>query len=645
MKLRHKLWLAGVPMAVATLFMGVLAVQTVSSLAHHTEAILRDNQRSILAAQKMLASLEQVEMAFLQDLVGQRSAAAATLRQELAAINAEFVVQDGNITEEGEAQATRSLELGVRDLQRAVDALASTPLVEPWVSVHQQQAEPALRRVRQAILEILNINQDAVARKSRLAVQAAGRLRLVLLAALVLALLLGILLSAFWAERALRPLQNLSAAVRSLGNQDFLARALVEGRDEISELAREFNGMAERLGVYQRSTLGELLQAQGSAQAAIDSLPDPVMTFDAAGKLVILNSAAESGLRLGVDPNEPLRSLEPDLREQVTRILEHVLSGRGAWVPRGFDDCVRLTTHGSLRWLLPRAAAVHDHKGTVVGATLVLQDVTRLRRFDELKNNLVATVAHEFRTPLTSLRMAIHLCLEGATGELNEKQKDLLHAARLDCERLQAMVDDLLDLSRIEGGALSIHLAEVETSALLARMTTPHEDEARRKGVSLNVETDRLLPPVLADQERMALVFDNLITNAIRHTPSGGAITLAAAQEGSGEIRFTVTDTGEGIAPEYHARIFEKFFRVPGQTGQGAGFGLFIAREVVNAHQGSMGVESVPGHGATFWFTLPQAGGGGVGPVKVSHSGEHPTSGSAGGPAAHSREAGSTAHA
>jgi signal transduction histidine kinase len=245
----------------------------------------------------------------------------------------------------------------------------------------------------------------------------------------------------------------------------------------------------------------------------------------------------------------------------------------------------------------------------VVGATVILQDVTRLRRFEELKNDLVATVAHEFRTPLTSLRMAVHLCTEQAAGPVSEKQAELLYAAREDCDRLQAMVDDLLDLSRIESGRVELFPLPTAVTHLVHSAFEGHKQEAAEAGLSLTAESPLPEARVLADHERIGHVFSNLIVNAIRHTPKGGSITLGA-QIVDGAVRFTVADTGKGIPPQYHQRIFDKFFRVPDSEPRGTGLGLYIAREIVRGHGGEIGVETQPepGMGSVFWFTLRLTG-------------------------------------
>jgi signal transduction histidine kinase len=406
----------------------------------------------------------------------------------------------------------------------------------------------------------------------------------------------------------LQPLAALSEATHRIGEGHFEARAKVHGSDELALLAHDFNAMAARLAEYRKSSLGELLQAHLSMQAAIDSLTDPVVIFSVAGDLQNSNHAAQTllGLRSEGSVKEQLKAVDPEVRAVLERARSHVLSGKGAYTPRGFEDAVQLSTMLGERYFLARAMPVYESRGVIVGATVLLQDVTRLRRFEELKNDLVATIAHEFRTPLTSLRMAIHLCAEQAAGPLTEKQADLLHAAREDCDRLQSMVDDILDLSRIEAGKIEVYPLPTSAAALIEGAVEQCRAEASEKGV--HVSADFVSPEitVLADHERIGHVFSNLIGNAIHYTPAEGAVMIRA-DVGDGGVRFSVADTGTGIPREYHQRIFEKFFQVPNGKSGGTGLGLYIAKEIVESHGGEMGVESAPDKGSTFWFIIPRA--------------------------------------
>ena len=600
MTLRRRLLLAQAPLAAALVLIGAASLRTATSLGQSSQNILKDNYRSVLAAQRMGDALDALDRQALLRAAGRANGPDDDLVRRF---EEELRVQEGNVTEQGEADVTRRLRAAWQEYRQALRLAAGQ---EQPLAAYLDSVLAASQRVRSVAGEILDLNQDAMVRKSNETARTAARYLQLLLAATLGALALGLFASVSITARMVRPLSSLAQAVRRFGEGDLEARARPRGRDEIAALGREFDTMADRLAQYRRSSLGELLQAQQAAQAAIDSLPDPVLMLSASGRVLNLNRAAEALLRLppGEGPGTTIEGLEPALRQKLAAVSAHVLSGKGPWVPRGFEEAVRTEGTDGPRHLLPRATALRSDEGAVVGATVVLQDVTRLMRFDELKNDLVATVAHEFRTPLTSLHMAIHLCAEGAAGPLTERQADLMAAARQDCERLQAIVDDILDLSRIQAGRVELQLQPIDARAVLAQAAAALRPQAQLARVDLRVEAPDDPLRLVADAERVQLVVANLLGNALRHTPEGGRIGARVAPFGQG-ARFEVQDSGEGIPRQYQERIFERFFQVPGARRGGVGLGLYLSREIVRAHGGDMGVESEPGRGSTFWFTLP----------------------------------------
>ncbi|MGH7966282.1 MAG: ATP-binding protein [Candidatus Binatia bacterium] len=608
MNLRTKLLLAQTPLAVVLALVCALSVGMISSLGSHSQTILQDNYRSVLAAQRMKEAIERMDSAALFVLAGQRDKGLRQAAEHRPLFEAELTVQEGNITEPGEREVTQRLRAFWIEYQEKLDRLTGLADLEASRQFYFVELEPAFYKVKTTADEVLATNQDAMVRKSEAVRRTAERMNTLTVTAALGALFLGLFLSITLTRRLLNPLTELGQVTRRIGEGDFTARANPHGQDELAQLARDFNATASHLSEYRNSSLGELLQAQHASQAAIDSLPDPVVVFGIAGDVRNVNRSAEAlfGLVLESGAPDPLQNVDSAVRTVLERLRSHVLGGKGSYTPKGFEEAVRVSSSEGDKYLLPRATPVYEPNGGIVGVTVILQDVTRLRRFDELKNDLVATVAHEFRTPLTSLRMAIHLCLEQVVGPVTEKQADLLHAAREDCERLQAMVDDLLDLSRIEAGRVEMHWRLTAAAALVKAAIETHHAAAEERKVKLSAPPPLPEDEVLADPERIALVFSNLVTNAIRHTPSDGKVEVRA-QPVNGAVRFEVVDTGVGIPREHQRYIFDKFFRVPGSPVGGAGLGLSIAQEIVHGHGGEIGLESQPGRGSTFWFTLPLA--------------------------------------
>ena len=241
--------------------------------------------------------------------------------------------------------------------------------------------------------------------------------------------------------------------------------------------------------------------------------------------------------------------------------------------------------------------------GGMLGVVLLLRDVTRFKELDRLKSEFVMTASHELKTPLQSLGMSIDLLAEEAGGRLDEKQQQLLNAAHDELTRLKSLISDLLDLSRIEAGKVEMEIERTSVTALAQRAAGLLKTQAEQKGIELSVDAPDGLPDVSADATKITWVLTNLVGNALRYARSG--IVVSASRVGRW-VHISVADDGEGIPPEYQSRIFEKFVRVKSdESVGGTGLGLAICREIVRAHKGTIWVDSSPGKGSEFTFTLP----------------------------------------
>ena len=244
----------------------------------------------------------------------------------------------------------------------------------------------------------------------------------------------------------------------------------------------------------------------------------------------------------------------------------------------------------------------------MLGAILLLRNVTRLRELDRLKNEFVAMASHELQTPLTSIGMSIGLLNERIAAQLGDTERKLLEVAGEEVDRLRTLVRDLLDLSKIEAGKVEMNFDVVPVRLLAEKAVDILRTQADERSVELEISIDETLPPARADANKITWVLTNLISNALRYTQADGHICLAATEVGS-KIHLSVTDDGAGIPYEYQTRIFERFVRIDEEKGRaGSGLGLAICKEIVRAHGGSIWVDSTPGAGSTFTFTIPVAG-------------------------------------
>ncbi|NJD62903.1 MAG: HAMP domain-containing histidine kinase, partial [Deltaproteobacteria bacterium] len=342
-----------------------------------------------------------------------------------------------------------------------------------------------------------------------------------------------------------------------------------------------------------------LLRIQRSTQQAFDSLPDAIAVINPEGEVEVATEAAKEAF--GLKSNVRVRDLPYPWMDSLCE--ESLASGRIA-ERKGAQAVLQRFVGNEERFYRPRAVPILDSGRVPAGVVLVLQDITQQRRQDELKSGVISTVSHQLKTPLTSIRMAIHLLLEEKVGDLSSRQSDLLVAAREDADRLHTIVEELLDIGRIESGKARMDLQPLPPQRMVLEGLGPYRSAARDQGVSLSVDAPEDLPMVWADPTRIAHVFANLLSNALKYTQPGGRISLSARPEGR-MVRFQVSDTGIGIPGKYLPHIYEQFFRVPDQgPGTGAGLGLAIVKEIVEAHGGTVGVESREGAGSAFTFSL-----------------------------------------
>jgi signal transduction histidine kinase len=418
---------------------------------------------------------------------------------------------------------------------------------------------------------------------------------------MVLLLGFGVVLAvslAFGLQRAiLKPIQTLTTVSKELGEGKLDQVVPVQSKDELGQLADAFNKLAAKLRAYRQITTDQILQARQMTEITFSAFPDPILALSLDGKINFANPAAGKLLqKLTVEQGLPFA-----IQEEV----DNVLKGAPDNVPTSFENAIPVRLDDHEAFLLPKVIGMRDESGNLFGAAVVLQDVTRFRLMDEVKTNLVSTVSHELKTPLTSIRMGLHLLLEEKIGPLNTKQLELLLAAREDSERLLRMINDLLDLARLESGHTRQRLEVVSPQTLIddALPNLRSLLEAQDSRLVTDVAPD--LPEVTVDSRQISHVFSNFVSNAARFSKPGEEIVLSVKQIGK-TVRFSVVDHGPGIAKEFQSRVFERFFRIPGtEESNGVGLGLAIAKEIVVAHGGNIGLRSVPGEGSEFYFDLP----------------------------------------
>lgn len=624
--LRRKLLLSYAVLALGVLVGGLWSIYHFDTLGRSVRRILSNNYRSVLYAQTMKESLERQDSAMTFHAIGQEDRALPQYEENQRRFSENYTQASKNVTEVGESDVIQRIGAEFGEYRRAAQAfLRQKPVsVAAQRQYYFRELEPRFVRLKGHCTDLLELNQAAMVRAQQRAEQQAAEASRASVGLAGGLLLFAILYSLHFSRRLVAPLARLTQAARRIGEGDLELRIEAPTGDEVEVLAEEFNRMTAHLREYREREAARLQVAEQQAEVAMDHLYEPVVVTGSAGEIVGLNRAAGS---LFGDRDRwqgrPVSELEnPALTEAVRQAIQR----QEAVAPEGERGLARIVAGPHEQFYRIRTVPLlrpEASDGTpVAGTVTVLEDVTRIRELDRLKDEFISVASHELRTPLTSLQMAVQLLAEGSVGALTPQQERLVRMVVGDSERLERLTRDLLDLTRLEAGTTSPTLAPVNPADLIEATVRSLRGKVEQKSLAVKIEPEAGLPPLLGDEAQLTRVLTNLFSNAIRHTPAGGRLEVRALREGE-QIRFTVRDTGDGIPSEYLPRIFERFVQVPGATSGGAGLGLPIARKIVEAHGGRIWAESEPGQGSQFHFTIPIAASRGKSGVQkeLSHAG------------------------
>ncbi len=599
---------------VAFAFMSLViawAVLNLVSLGKASDAILRENYWSILAAENMLDALERQDSGVLILLLGDTRKGTAQFRESEAVFLQWLARAKDNVTISGEAELVQSLEahyaryrLQFSELTEMLGAQKLSP--EQALGAYQQSIYPIFINIRDECTRLRNLNEETMYAASVRAGGVARRAIWSTVSVSATALAIALIFSLWLAERITRPLRRFMEASRKISAGDYSVEVPIEGADELGHLAGEFNRMAAQLARYHEMNIEQIISEKSKGEAILSSIEDGLLVFDTELRATGINPAARRMLALEFSECSGLPCSDilpaPNVCDLIRKTVE---SGFQPSVPEE-QRIMTMPSGGRRRHYLFSITAIRSKDRHLSGVVLLLKDVTRLKEVEQLKSDFVMAASHELRTPLTSMGMSIDLLLEHAAPKLGDADRELLQAAHEEVHRMKALVNDLLDLSKIEAGRIDLEFESVQVQTLLDYVRTIFGNQVEQKHVELTWELPEDLSNIRADSNKITWVLTNLISNALRYVPDGGHIQVAAKRIGP-YIHLSVRDDGPGIPQEYQAKIFQKFVQVKGREVGGTGLGLAICKEIVRAHGGTIWAESESGQGSTFTFTVPVA--------------------------------------
>ena len=602
MSLKTKLMIGFCGLLSILVTVGVLSVRTVTESSSAIDRISRENYDTVAACYRMKETISRLDRMAQVSLWEEYPGLSGESRPAIAEFEKNLKFQQGNITVAGELDATGHLEaLWAEYLRDYQEFLRSEPIALRR-EVYRNRLLPGSQAVRDAAQHIIELNLDNMVSVDGRVRQRALETRQTMLVLVLSGVVLAVLFIAVVLPSILRPIAGLTRSVRTIreGNLDLVVK--VRSQDEIGQLAGAVNDMAVSLREFRRSDRSRFHRTQRATLLVLESLSSAVAICNQRGEIELANERAQKlfGLKPEATVSAAGNSMLTELFGRACRELRPIK-------PASCAEAIQVFRDGEERFFLPEAIPMLDEGRELTGVTLVLSDVTDLRQLCEVKGGLIATVSHELKTPLTSVRLAIHALLSEKVGPLTPKQVELLAAARNDSDRLHRIIMNLLEMSHMESGRMSVEKRPVAPEQLVLRATEEFQAAFLDRGIRLTLDLPSDLPEVLADPVRIQPVFNNLLHNALRHTPPGGEISVSVRGEGR-EVRFVVEDTGSGIPKEYLPLVFEKFFRVPGREGESeTGLGLAIVKEILELHGGHVEVDSEEGKGTRFSFDLEAA--------------------------------------
>jgi NtrC-family two-component system sensor histidine kinase KinB len=597
----------------ASLFLMVMilavAMFLILRLGRASESILQENYRSILAAENMIDAIERQDSGVLLLLSGFVESGLTEFRHNENLFLQWLGRAKDNITIPGENEIIDSIEKSYTQYLIEVSNFRLTLEKD-----HQRAAAsyhdlilPLFRSIRDNCVKLRDLNHEtmyaASSRAQKLAVQT-----VVSMSAIgAVAVMLGIGFSFFLSHLISRPVSELTEAALRIAQGNYGVRVPVRGTGELALLTEQFNRMTDKLRQYHELNIGQIIAEKGKSEAIVQSVDDGIMVVD--DKLIISNINPKAAKIFQVSKEDALGKhiFEVARNETLLNFLKQSLeSGQAPKIKAG-DDVFAVQADGASQYYQFSIVPLRAPTATMGGLVLLLRDITRLHELDRLKSEFVMIASHELRTPLTSINLAVDMLRESAPERLTDKEKGLLEACHEDVQRLRALVNDLLDLSKIEAGKLELAFESVTPAFLADQAVLVMKTQAEAKKITLAVNLPPDLPAVTADPGKIVWVLVNLLANAVRYTHEGGHISLTGERVG-GQVHLAVTDDGQGVPVELQPRIFDKFVQVKGGgPAGGSGLGLAICKEIVRAHRGAIWLDSAPGAGSTFTFALPMA--------------------------------------
>lgn len=569
MKIKTKLNLGVGLLFILIIILSLVSAFYIFSIKKDTQNILKANYITLEYSRNMLSSLDEI---------------ATDEPKAILLFETNLKKQLANITETGEDKVTYNLQKNFQLLEK------------------NRTDETIKAQIRQDIFEIMKLNMNAIKVKSDIAKHTAETANLWIAVVGTLCFLIAFNLLVNLPNNIANPIKELTESIKQIAKRNYSERVHFQNHNEYGDLAKSFNSMAEKLEEYSNSSLHKLTFEKKRLETLINNMHDPIIGLDNQGIILFVNDEALK--IIGLKQEDVIGQLATTLalkNDLMKSLIINELESPKAHPMKIFADGKE--SYFEKENVNITIKPTGEDQSIDIGNVIILRNITIFKELDFAKTNFIATVSHELKTPISSIKMSLQLLENTSIGTINYEQKQLIDSIKDDSQRLLKITGELLELAQVETGNIQLNIEKNDPNDIAKYAIEAVKVQAEQKQIEIKLESETNLSEVKSDIEKSSWVLINFLTNAIRYSSENSVVTVKLKQE-INQIVFQVTDKGKGIDKRYQSKVFDKYFQIPGSHKSGTGLGLAISKEFIEAQNGTIGVESELGLGSTFYFKL-----------------------------------------
>ncbi|GJM28991.1 MAG: PAS domain-containing sensor histidine kinase [Cyclobacteriaceae bacterium] len=614
MKLRTQIFSGFIFILFLFLILAGVSIYYLENVGQASERILEENYSSVKAAEELIVSLAKVDQILSKICLGSNYNEDILLRileREKSIFSTNLTICKEYISEEGELELVTTLSEQYQDYEgQLYDFYNTSDRIGLYFSVLQRKNEI----LRETCSKLIDLNHRALSEKDRVVQILYFNAKVYVFIILIIVLIISGLAIYKFPQLIVRPILDITEKIKRVSAGDYEQKIPVDSDTELGNLSKAFNVMSVKLKEFEESNLEEIKAQKTRIETIIKSINDGLVILNESKDVILVNEAAS--MILGIPEKQLIgkNALELSKHNSVMRgLVDSLEQGVSPGPSTGTDEeqsknLIKIEhQEGKQEFFTKDVIDVQNVDHRSLGYILMLKNVTYFKQSDEAKTNFIAVASHEFKTPLSAINMCLMLLQDKRFGTLNPEQDEIVVSMKSEVQRLIKMVSELLDISKMETGNIELEKKPVSPRVILEYSASPFEVQLGEKNITLEKLVDSEIPEFMADTEKVSWVLINFLSNAIRYTEQGGKITMRARKLND-SVEFSVQDSGPGIAKQHHSKVFQRFVQLQSngvKNDKGLGLGLAISKEVITEHQGEIGVNSEPGKGSRFYFTLP----------------------------------------